>query len=49
MIRSIIQRAQKSRDFTFKSKAQSGHPKKTTARDDQALLRAANQDTKATL
>jgi hypothetical protein len=48
-IRSIIERREQSRDSTFKSKPRTGRLKKTTARDDRALLRAANRDTKATL
>jgi transposase len=48
-IRGIIQHREESGDSTFKSKSRSGRPKKTTSRDDRALLRAANRDTKATL
>jgi transposase len=48
-IRSIIQRREESGDSSFKSKPRSGRPKKTTPRDNRALLRAANHDTKATL
>jgi transposase len=48
-IRSIIERRVESGNSSFQSKPRSGRPKKTTARDDRALLRAANRDTKATL
>jgi transposase len=48
-VRSIIERREQSGDSTFQSKPRTGRPKKTTARDDRALLRAANRDTKATL
>jgi transposase len=48
-IQSIIQRREESGDSSFKSKPRSGRPKKTSERNDQALLQAANNDTKATL
>jgi transposase len=48
-VRSIIQRREQSHDSSFESKRRSGRPKKTTPRDDRALLRAANRDTKAIL
>ena len=48
-VRSILSRVQERGSSGFKSKPRSGRPKKTTERDDRALLRAANRDTKATL
>lgn len=48
-VRSILRRREESSDSSFKSKPRSGRPKKTSTRDDRALLRAANNDTKATL
>ena len=48
-VHSIIKRATLNSRTSFESKPWLGAPKATTARDNQALLRAANKDTKATL
>jgi len=48
-VRSIIQRTQKSGDFTFETKPRSGRPKITSVRDDRHLIRVAAIDTKETL
>jgi hypothetical protein len=48
-VRSIIERAKLCGSDSFKSRPRSGALKITTDRDDRALLRAANKDTKASL
>ncbi len=48
-VRSILARALECGPASFQNKPRPGRPKKTTPRDDRALLRAANRDTKATL
>lgn len=48
-VRATLKRYGGTPNPTFESKPRSGRPKKTSARDDRALLRAANADTKATL
>lgn len=48
-VRSIIGRTKAFGPISFKSKPRSSAPKKTTDRDNRALLRTANRDTKATL
>jgi hypothetical protein len=48
-VRSIIERAKLCSSDSFKSRPRSGAHKITTNRDDRALLRAANKDTKASM
>ena len=48
-VRATLKRYKGIPKSTFESKPRSGRPKKTSTRDDWALLRAANADTKATL
>jgi len=48
-MRSIIQRRLKTGDTSFKNKPRSGPSKKTSDRDNRALIRHANQNLKDTL
>jgi transposase len=48
-IRSIIDRVEQNGRKAYYNKPRSGAPPKTTNRDNRALLRAVNKDTKATL
>lgn len=45
-VRSIIDRYKAASKASFISKPRSGRQKKTSNRDDRALLRAVNRDTK---
>jgi len=48
-VRSIIQRRLKTGDTSFENKPRRGPSKKTSDRDDRALVRHANQNPKDTL
>ena len=48
-VRATLKRYGGIPNSTFESKPRSGRPKKTSSRNDRALIRAANADTKATL
>ena len=48
-VRDIIKRGNKNGRKSFYTKPGKGQKKKTSNRDDRALVRAANKDTRATL